>query len=210
MAQANAQPRGVEEIPWRAGMDPPISGYDSLLRVPSGQPFVRDGAPSFSNASGVAFHSLKVTRVESVHDLQDVLRTEARVSGSYELFSGSSAMAITHAVTMNTYSIYFLISAVAVGNVRPVTPAAAKIRPEILSSMDRRAFLREYGDYYVTGQKKAACCLRSSKQKRRPAPRSRRSWPALVRSTVKLGLTSMHSSPMQYRRRQAKPGSRCR
>jgi hypothetical protein len=127
------------------------SGYDYVARTSKG---VVPGNSKFNDGKlGNEFVDVSITRVENVDDLQNYLRVEAGVSGAYKMFGGSASVDFVRNVTVNRYSIYFLVKAVAICKAEQATPltlseAFAKLTPE--------KFRSKCGDHFVSARKKGS------------------------------------------------------
>ena len=141
---------GVITIPWGPGMRAG-SGYDYVARTSKGVP---PGESTFTNKQlSNEFVDVSIARVESVDDLQNYLRVEAGVSGAYKMFGGSASVDFVRNVTVNRYSIYFLIKAVAICKVEQATALSLSNDAKNLTP---EKFRRKFGDHFVSARKKGS------------------------------------------------------
>jgi hypothetical protein len=141
---------GVIMVPWGTGMRAG-SGYDYVARTSKG---VAPGVSKFENKQlGNEFVDVSIRRVESVDDLQNYLRVEAGVSGAYKMFGGSASVDFVRNVTVNRYSIYFLIRAVAICQAEQATSLSLSNDAKTLKAEE---FRRKFGDHFVSARKKGS------------------------------------------------------
>jgi hypothetical protein len=143
---------GVITVPWVAGMRAGV-GYDSAARVSKGVSPAKTSSKFEGDELGIASFDFSIRRVENVDELQDYLQIEGGISGAYKLFSGSVSSDFVRNVRINTYSIYFLIKAVAICDTESATPIEISKKTAKLTA-DK--FRKMYGDYYVSARKKAS------------------------------------------------------
>jgi len=141
---------GVITIPWGPGMRAG-SGYDYVARTSKG---TGPGDSRFNDGKlGNEFVDVSITRVENVDELQNYLRVEAGVSGAYKMFGGSASVDFVRNVTINRYSIYFLIKAVAICKAEQATPL--RLSSDV-SNLTAEKFRRKFGDHFVSARKKGS------------------------------------------------------
>jgi len=141
---------GVITIPWGPGMRAG-SGYDYVARTSKG---TGPGDSRFNDGKlGNEFVDVSITRVENVDELQNYLRVEAGVSGAYKMFGGSASVDFVRNVTVNRYSIYFLIKAVAICKAEQATPL--RLSSDV-SNLTAEKFRRKFGDHFVSARKKGS------------------------------------------------------
>lgn len=150
--------RGKMRIPWVSGMRPGY-GYDYGARAALSCPFVSTNI-NWPAASKVIDESdLLIERIESVEDLQEKLMIKKDVQGSYALFSGGISGQFMRTVSINNYSLYFLVKAYAITSEEFISASAYQAFHPKARGMSRGEFQNSFGDYFVEGRVRGSAFL---------------------------------------------------
>jgi hypothetical protein len=147
--------RGMMRVPWVSGMRPG-HGYDYGARAALNCPFATVPPDTWPQAATSLSSDLRIYRVESVEDLQEKLKIQEDVKGSYALFSSGINGQFIRSVSINTYSLYFLIKAYAINQEEFVSADLTKLFSPEARSLPANDFQNSYGDYYVAGRVKGS------------------------------------------------------
>ncbi len=150
--------RGKMRIPWVSGMRPGY-GYDYGARAALSCPFISTNINWPAASTVIDESDLLIERIESVEDLQEKLMIKKDVEGSYALFSGGISGQFVRTVSINNYSLYFLVKAYAIASEQFINASATRVfRPEA-RQMSRSQFQNSFGDYFVEGRVRGSAFL---------------------------------------------------
>ncbi|MBV9505637.1 MAG: hypothetical protein JO323_11610 [Acidobacteriia bacterium] len=147
--------RGMMRVPWVSGMRPG-HGYDYGARAALACPFATVPPDTWPVAATSLSSDLRIYRVESVEDLQEKLKIQEDVKGSYALFSSGISGQFIRSVSINGYSLYFLIKAYAINQEEFVSEDLTRYFSPEARGMPAGDFQNSYGDYYVAGRVKGS------------------------------------------------------
>lgn len=145
---SDIQQGGIIIVPWIIGMEPG-TGYDSLTQKLKGKAGAVAADLSWKTVTVRAqTYTSQIRRIESNEELSNSLEISASVNGSYGAFSGTATGNFVKSVSVNSYSVYFLIDSFVQNSEQVLSDFFLDETQRTLSAEN---FYQKFGDYYVSG-----------------------------------------------------------